>query len=42
MLPMVKTGAVASAEVSSESSTATSLNTSPLPKEMVLSVGLVP
>ena len=42
IVPNVKVGATASVEVSSESYTAAKLNESARPKEIVLSVGLVP
>ena len=42
MFVKVKLGAVASESVLSESKTPTRLNTSALPREIVLSVGLVP
>ena len=40
--PTLNVGATASVASTSESYTAWSLNTSPLPKDIVLSVGLVP
>ena len=42
IVPTVKVGATASVPVASESYTAASLNTSARPREIVLSVGLVP
>ena len=42
IVPIVKVGAAASVDTSSESNTAAKLNTSARPNEIVLSVGLVP